>query len=116
MILMQQDYTHENITATSTGQTELGPVNIHRFGGTVHAVLVTARQGGATDAAFNVNLDGNAIFSDSQQVAASNTFETFTPDQNKFASGENVSLEADVATAGSSGPLLMGVLLDTGKE
>lgn len=109
----KQDYTHENITGTATGQTELGPVNIHRFGGAVKAVLVTARQDGATDAAFNVNLDGNAIFADSQQVAASNTFETFTPDQNRYASGANVSLQADVQTAGSSGPILMGVLLES---
>lgn len=114
---VRQDYTNESIDATATGQTEIGPVSIHQFGGAVFAKRVTAQQnGGAADAAFNVNLDGNAIFSDSQVFSQSNTFETFNPNQNRYASGSNVSLEADVQTAGSSGNLLIGVLLETDND
>lgn len=111
---IRQDYTHENVTATATGQTELGPAMIHEFGGTLYAKRVTVQQSnGASDAQWNVNLDGNALFSVTQSVSASNTFETFVPDQNHYASSDPTSVEADVTTAGSSGPLLFGVLLET---
>lgn len=113
---MRQDYTHESITATATGQTELGPVGIHLFGGTVQVVAVTARETSSADTGWNVNLGGNAIFSASQSVSSADTWETFIPDQNKRAAGENVSLEADVTASGTTGPLAMGVTLETVQE
>lgn len=113
---IRQDYTHENVTATSTGQTELGPAQIHQFGGTVYAKRVAVEQQGATDAEWNVNLDGSAVFSATQTVSSSNTFETFVPDQNRYSSADPATVEADVTTAGSSGPLLFSVLLEVDEE
>lgn len=115
--MVRQDYT-ERVDGTATGQTRIGPVNLHRFGGAVYAKMVTARQDQVltqSDTAFNVNLDGNAIFSTSQTFATSQTYETFFPDQNRYASGANVGLEVDIAVTGAS-TVTTGVLLETAEE
>lgn len=109
------DYTHENIDASGTGTTELGPVQIHRFGGAVYAKLVSVQQVDAADAEWNVNLNGNAIFSVTQTVSASNQFEEFIPDQNRHASGQGFSMDFEVTTAGTS-TLIAGVLLETAEH
>lgn len=113
--MIRQDYTEQGIDGSATGTTELGPVQIHRFGGSVFAKLVACQQNDAADAEWNVNLDGNAIFSTTQSVSASNQFETFVPDQNRNASGAAPSLEFEVTTAGTS-TLIAGVLLETGEN
>lgn len=116
--MIRQDYTDNSIDPASTGQTQLGPVNLHRFGNSVKAKLVTALAG-AADVEFNVNLNGNAIFSATQKFSAGDTFETFVPDQNREASGANVPLEFDVtsATSGASiSTLFTDVLLEVQDE
>lgn len=114
--MIRQDYQDNSIDPASTGQTQLGPVSIHRFGGTVEAKLVTAL-GGADDINWNVNLDGNAIFSATQVFSSGDIWEQFVPDQNgKYAAGADVPMEFDVtnATSGAAvSTLFASVLLET---
>lgn len=118
--MIRQDYTDNAIDPTTTGQTQLGPVNTHRFGGSVYAKLVTALVGGpGADMQFNVNLDQQAIFAATQTFSVSDQFETFVPDQNRHASGPNVGLEFDITSAASGlgiSTLFTGVLLETHEE
>lgn len=115
--MIQQDYsvTITSGITTSTGN-NLGPVNIHRFGGAVYAKLVAAKEENPltqSTTAFQVALDGSDLFATSQTITAgANTFETFTPDQNRHASGANVDLTADIVVAGAS-TYVLGVLLES---
>lgn len=111
---IRQDYQDAGLDPSTTGQSQLGPVSIHQFGGNVFAKLVTAL-GGADDIEFNVNLDGNALFSATQSFTQSETFQEFVPDQNRRASGDGVGLEFDVTSATSGAAvstLFAGVLLE----
>lgn len=116
--MIRQDYTDNTLDPSTTGQTQLGPVSIHRFGGSVKAKLVTGLVGGAarSDLAFNVNLNQQAIFAATQVFSVSDQFETFVPNQNRSASGPNVGLEFDVTSATSGAgisTLFASVLLET---
>lgn len=113
--MIRQDYTDNTLDPSTTGQTQLGPVNIHRFGGTVEAKIVTALAG-AADLSWNVNLDGNAIFSATQVFSSAGIWEQFHPDQNRYASGSDVPMEFDVTSATSGAAistLFASVLLET---
>lgn len=115
---IRQDYQNESIDPASAAATQLGPVTIHRYGGSVYAKLVTALAG-ADDVEFNVNLDGNALFSATQSFTQSGVFQDFVPDQNRYASGQGVGLEFEVtdATSGASiSTLFASVLLETDDE
>ena len=114
--MVRQDYTPGGTLDPATAQeNQLGPVNLHRYGGAVYAKLVTALAG-ADDVEFNVNLDGNAIFSATQSFTQSGVFQDFVPDQNRYASGQGVDLTFEVtdATSGAAiSTLFTTVLLET---
>ncbi|HDN73686.1 MAG TPA: hypothetical protein ENG16_01510 [Archaeoglobus sp.] len=87
-------------------KTRLGYIMIHRYGGSIEVVEVIARQSGAADAYWNIELAGNNIFSTSQSVAAADKDQIFYPDQNKYAAASALPVDfvmkASSATAGST--------------
>lgn len=115
--MIRQDYS-VTITGGITASTgnNLGPVMIHRFGGSVKVVMVYAKEESSltqSTTAFNISLGGNDLFATSQQITnAADTYQTFYPDQNRFASGSALSLEADIVVTGAS-TYVIGALLET---
>lgn len=118
--MIRQDYsvTITSGISTSTGN-NLGPVMIHRFGGTVRAVLVMAKEESSltqSTTAFQVALGGRDLFATSQTITnAADTWQTFVPDQNRYASGSGIGLEADIVVTGAS-TYVIGVLLETAAD
>lgn len=109
---MKHDY-NGSVDATTIATTTIGFAQAQEFGGTGFVHKVVAEQEGANDAEFNVNVDGNAVFSSTQSVASADTPETFVPDQNRHYTGPSVQVEIDVtASSGTSGNLIVGVLTD----
>jgi len=84
-----------NIDATAPAgtRTRLGYVQIHRFGGSIEVVEVVARQTLASDAYWNIELNGNNIFSTSQSVATSGKPQLFYPDQNRYAAASALPID-----------------------
>jgi hypothetical protein len=110
---MKHDY---NTTASAdTIQTNhIGFVQVHKYGGHVEVVEIVAEQENNADAEWNVLVDGSNVFAASQSVASADAPETFTPDQNRIASGASMAVELDVtASAGAADNLLVDVLVDS---
>lgn len=115
---MQHDYSGD-VPADTINTVPIGAIQVARgfsSGATIRRVV--ARQEGANDAEWNINVAGNAIFSSTQSVASADTTETFQPDQNTSITASADAIEVDVtASSGTSGRLAVGLLVDdrTGK-
>jgi|APHM01.1.fsa_nt_gi hypothetical protein len=96
------------VAADSVATVALGTMLSHKEGGSIEVVEVVVEQTNNADAEFNLQVGGNDAFSNEQSVAAADTLESFTPDQNEFAS-DNVLLEIDVSNAAANaGDVLNG--------
>lgn len=116
---MQHDYTGD-VPADTINTVPVGHILVALdFSSGAEIRRVAARQEGANDAEWNINVGGNAIFSSTQSVSTSDNTETFTPDQNTAIAASGDAIEVDVtASSGTGGQLAVGVLLDdkTGKS
>lgn len=120
---MKYDYHQSDIDATAGIRTEhIAFVGVHKHGGSVKVeeVIVEEADGNANSLTWNVQLDGRQIFSADQSVSAASTPETFIPDQNLHATGDNLQLLFEVTgpTGTESGSEVMHVTvtLDDGRE
>jgi hypothetical protein len=106
---MKNDYN--TTSSAGTVQTNhIGFIQVHKFGGHVEVVEIVAEQENNADAEWNVLVDGSNVFAASQSVASADAPETFTPDQNRIASGASMAVELDVtASSGTAGNLHVGV-------
>jgi hypothetical protein len=110
---MKHDY---NTTASAdTIQTShIGFIQVHKYGGHVEVVEIVAEQESNADAEWNVLVDGSNVFSSTQSVTSGDVSETFTPDQNRIASGASMAVELDVTgSAGAADDLRVDVLVDS---
>lgn len=113
---MKMDYNQE-VTADSVQTHWLGFVQFHEFGGTALVEKVIVEQENNSDAEWNINANGSAIFSSTQSVASGDTPETFVPDQNRELTGANSELQFDVtASASFADQIRVGVLLTDNVE
>lgn len=110
---MKQDYNATGLDVQSTGTQLIGFVQTHEYGGSGFVEKVVAQIEDNTNPEFNVNIDGSAIFSSTQSLAAANTPETFVPDQNRHFTGPSVAVQLDVTTSASAANNMdIGVLVD----
>jgi hypothetical protein len=114
----KHDYNATGVAADSTGVTHVSFVGAHLYGSSATVEQVIAEQSGAADADFNVELDGNDVFSNEQSLDAADTPEELTPDQNKNAAGSPLELAVDVSSASGTADstLDVTVVVDDGKE
>lgn len=103
------DYNNEH-TVTSRGAKHHAFVQAHKYKGKVFVEEVVAEMEGDKPISFNVTLDGNNLFSAAQTVTTTDTPQSFTPDQNRYASGDTTQLKVNNTTqATGSGTLNVGV-------
>jgi hypothetical protein len=110
--MQSETVTFGGIDASSTGETELGVFLSHLSASTIDVAEVVVEQTTNADAAFNIKLDGEYIFSSKRSVTAGDTLESFVPDQNEFSTGGKLTFE--VTTAGSADVFNGGIRIKHG--
>lgn len=114
---MKNDYNRTGVDATTRGTALIGFVQAHKYGGSVFVEEIMVEEVGGQGGFFNVQLDGRQIFSNTQSVTTGTTPETFEPDQNRHATGDNLALDFEVVNQESASETYnVGVLLSTGDE
>lgn len=114
---MRHDYNAIGVSATALGTTHIGFVAAHKFGGSVFVEEVIVEEDGGNSGLWNVQLGGRELFSQTQSVATGTTPETFVPDQNRYATGDNLELIFDRANQESGSQTYnVAVSLSTGED
>lgn len=94
----------ETATATDLSTGSTGTAHAEFVPGDDVAVRRVLAKADVSDFEFNVNFDGNALFSGAQSLSATGTWEEFTPDQNQVVTGSVAAeLQAEVTSSGSAG-------------
>lgn len=104
--------------ADVVGITPIDLLQAYKFEGSVTVLAVVVQQTNNADAEWNVELDGNDLFSAEQSVAAADTPEEFIPDQSQDAHDDvGVRIDVDVSTgaANAADSLGVSVLWDDGR-
>lgn len=107
---MKADYVREEISLNTSGVQHIGFINVHKFGGSIRAVLATLRAS-STSPVWVLQLNGNDLHA-SGSVAASNTAEVITFDQNQYAAGSIVEVGLNVIASGTGGTMDVTVGVD----
>lgn len=110
---MQHDYT-DHVPADTINTVPVGHIQVAlNFSSGARIRRVAARQEGAADAEWNINVGGNALFAATQSLASADTTETFTPGQNRDIAASGEAIEVDVtASSATAGELAVGLVLD----
>ena len=111
-------HTHEEtgIAADNTDTDRIGVAGEAFPEASVEIVTVLVEQTSNSDAEWNIELNGNAVFSSEQTVSAADTVERFTPDQNRYTSDETAAIEINKSNAAASADSLnVTVVTDDGR-
>jgi len=114
---MKHDYNENGIDATTGVTVPLGFVQAHKYGGSITVEDVVVEMAGTdADNDFNIEVGGSDVFS-AEQTATNGAIGTFTPDQNREATGEYVQLDIDISAANATtGTMNVSVMVDDGRE
>jgi|APHM01.1.fsa_nt_gi hypothetical protein len=83
---------------------------------TLEVSNVVVEQTNAADANWNIQINGDDLFSAEQSVASGDTPENFVPDQNRHVADETATVSVDVSSAGSAGDLNVFVVFEDHRE